>query len=263
MEATSYNVAGLFYGEVVDDKNFDVTAIDMTNYKELAHIKGDTLKDVSDENSIVDFKNAEDDGVYFSVLSEKGTLKYEFETMEYNARNLILALGGSFENGVWKAPTEGYSGVEKSLILRTRAVNGIYQVLFFPRVNLTAMLIGAFNAADSNTIKFSWTVLEPKDAATNVYFSNRYIFHKSIPPTEGSYNSTSGELTFSVLSSFPNATEYQYSTDSGTTWTTLATNPETIATGQSEVLLRTAGYMSSDLSEAQWVASESFSLTII
>ncbi len=264
MKQRDYNVSFVGFGDVLET-SADLTpnGVDAITFQEMTNVTPGTLKNVSDENEITDFQNAEDDKIDFSVISKEGAKKFEFQVFDVDFQNLLLAFGGSVTDGYWKAPIATYGGIEKSLKIVSRSVNGIKAVKFFPRVKVTAMNVGEYTGDATNDIKFSVTILTPTDSSTSTTFSNELIYSKANPPMSATYVASTGVLTFDYIDGFGEATDYEYTEDAGGSWNNCATNPETITASLTAVGLRVKKYASSTMSEAQWQESTTLNVTVI
>ncbi len=255
-----YSIDGIYIGDVIDSSsNFTADNIDTSNYTEITNLVKDSIKNVSDEIALTDFTNAEDDQTDFSVVTEKPVKKYEFSTRDVDFQNLKLAFGGSTSEGVWSAPTDIYTGIEKSLLIISRPVNGVYSVKVFARVQIIGSRIGEYTNETANGLKFSVTILQPIDSSSGNKFTSELNYHKAIAVTNTDV-STAEELGWDYVAGFDSADDYEYSDDDGETWTTCSSNPET-ELDAGTFLLRVAGYSGID-DEAQWVASDSISSVV-
>ena len=254
-----YNISYIGYGDVIDD-TADLTAANIfsKSWTEIGNLVDDTIKDVAEEATETDFKNAENDKIDFSVISEEAVKKFEFATMNQKMSNKILAFGGSVTDGIWSAPVQAYNGIEKALIIISRSVDGKKAYKVFPRVKMTAMTVGEYNGTEVNAIMFKITVLSPQTSA-GVQFQNELNFFRAVAPVTATYTGTS--LTWDYVQGFDAATDYEYSEDSGSNWLACSANPQTVTGSLGSILLRTEAYTSSDLDEAQWQFSESLTVT--
>ncbi len=263
MKQRDYNISKLAFGDVMDSSaSMNLAGVDAIAFTEMTQITPGTLKNVSDDNEIKDFENAENDKVDFSTIAKKGSKKYEFQIFNANLDNLILAFGGVKVGSGWQAPTNAYGGIEKSLIIISRSVSGLKTTRFFPRVKITAIQVGEYTGDATNDIKFSFTVLSPVDAVSGANFSDEYVYSRANAPITATYVATTGVLTFEAIDGFDSATDYEYTENAGVAWVDFATNPETITTSLTAVGMRVKENVSTDNRDAQWEASEILNVTI-
>lgn len=98
----------------------------------------------------------------FEAITDGKPLTLTFETYDVNGDNMVLAFGGTKSTSLkWVAPVLDVL-TEKSVEIKTKAVEGFYTKLEIPRASVKASLVSPLKRTDAGTIRFVITTLTPE-----------------------------------------------------------------------------------------------------
>ena len=198
----------------------------MTEIGELVDGESSIAKE---EDTEVDIINQETQEVDSTVLSAIGAEKAIIVTRNLKPSNLILGLGGSMANGKWNAPTSAYRGDYKAVKFISRETAGVHNVVDLPYCKMTALNVDEYLEDSNGSLKFSLTKQTPTNAS-GVKQSPKYIYGQPASPTNGVVDDTANSFAFTETEGFA-ATAFEYSDDTGSTWSDVTVNPITGITG--------------------------------
>lgn len=229
MASNNRNV-GIFKILIGDVPSDGATMPEDSAMTSLGKIKIDSaaLEKEDDENTPI--KVQEDMSIDMDLLTDVGATSFTFETYDFSFPNIIRAMGGSVALSKWYQSTNVYRGKEVCLRIVTKAGKGLHAVMDFPRVKMSGQDTGTFGEGDPSTIKFTFTKLTPtNDSGVNQPESIRYYLPAA--PTNPVTDDTNDTFEWDYTENFTDATEYEYSTDTGSTWNDCTVNPQTGITG--------------------------------
>ena len=198
----------------------------MTEIGELVDGESSIAKE---EDTEVDIINQETQEVDSTVLSAIGSEKAIIVTRNLKPSNLLLAFGGSMASGKWNAPTSAYRGDYKAVKFISRETEGIHSVVDFPYCKMTALSQNEYLEDSNGSIKFSLTKQTPTNAS-GVKQTPKYKYGQPAAPTVPVTDDTANSFGFTETEGF-DATDFEYSDDTGSTWTDVTVNPITGITG--------------------------------
>lgn len=221
-----YGIKAIYIGDVQDDGLMP----DDVDLVEIGKLVYESIELIYEENTITDIKNQETGKVDLSIMEEEGAKKFSFATRDMQPDNLILAFGGSFTAGKYNYPKESFVGREKAVRIVTKAANGLHGVIDFPRMKLNATITGAIVENATVAIAFTGTMLMPVNAS-DVIQTPQYIYYQPAAPTNGVVDNTANTFAFDYVDQFEDPTLYEYSINTGSTYSAVTVNPITGLSG--------------------------------
>lgn len=180
-----------------------------------------------EDDTLTPFNAGETGKADTEIISAIGGKVAVFATWDYVIENIIRAFGGSQNGAKWQEPVNSFGGRELALKIIGMSVNGMHNVRDFPRTKMTAKELADLNRTTTGAIQYSMKVLTPNDEATGLDKTAYENYFKPQQPPFGVVDDAGDEFLFEVIPNFSDVTLYEYSTDSGVTWTDVSVNPIT------------------------------------
>lgn len=226
MVEKSYSLHKILIGTV----NNDGTMPDISTMTELTNVKPESLEFVKEDDTEEKIMNLETDIVENILISEIGALTFAFQTWKDDIANKQLAMGGELNaDGEWGMDV-GYKGVERSLILIGKSLNGLHSMMKFPRVNVKGSFIDPYTNSEPASIKMIFTVMQPTEAVISYNKTLLRKIYKGAAPINGIVDDVANTFGFAPLEHY-SITDYEYSKDNGVSFVDVVVNPITGLTG--------------------------------
>lgn len=220
-------------GVYIIDPPSDGLPVELDTMDFIGEIVPDSVTPDNEDDTEVQIKAQETGEVLANLIQEKGAKRIKFDTYNFKTDNLLLALGGSVDStGTWSAPTSTYRGILKAVAFASRAdeETNLHTVVHFPKTQLKGSDEGIRQEGDASKLQFTATVYQPEDTSGNAK-PQKVIQFMPTAPTNGVVDDTANTFAWDVVPAYPTAAEYEYSTDSGSSWTDCSANPQTGITG--------------------------------
>lgn len=194
------------------------------------NIVPDSMEKVKDDDTYEVTKNQENNSIDMELLTEVGKTSINYATWDYNFENIVNVMGGEVVAGVWQAPTVAYSGREVCLKVISASAKGRHQVHFYPKVKMKGKLDDKFKAGEPGSVVYNFTLLDSEDSSGELT-PNTQTYFMPAAPTFGIVDNTADTFGFTTVDGFTDVTKYEYSTDGGTSYSAVTSNPITGLTG--------------------------------